>query len=305
MPASTTSLPELTAEQVQRILVKPLDAKSAFLASGPRVFDVTAAGPVRIPRLVGMTSPSWVGENVLIPEVEADTDEVVLLDGIKSLKSLTRFSNEMARSSVVALDAALQDRMVFDVAAKLDAAFIGGTGDPDANGKRTTPLGIVNYAGTQQIVDVGTPSLDDLHDAVGMMLGANADPSRARWLLTSRDFVNLRKIKAATGSNNYVLQPDPTQDNVYRLLGIPVTITNRIPMSVDDPATATINEAGKTSIVLADFSQIAVARDLAPSVKLLDQTFADYDQQAIRVVAHYDAAPLNPQAVVVLRGVTV
>ena len=57
-------------------------------------------------------------------------------------------------------------------------------------------------------------------------------------------------------------------------------------------------------IVLADFSQIAVARDLAPSVKLLDQTYADFDQQAIRVVARYDAAPLNPLAVVVLRGVT-
>jgi HK97 family phage major capsid protein len=56
--------------------------------------------------------------------------------------------------------------------------------------------------------------------------------------------------------------------------------------------------------VLADFSQLAVARDLAPSVKLLDQTYADFDQQAIRVVARYDAAPLNPQAVVVLRGVT-
>jgi hypothetical protein len=56
--------------------------------------------------------------------------------------------------------------------------------------------------------------------------------------------------------------------------------------------------------VLADFSQIAVARDLSPSVKILDQTYADFDQMAIRVVARYDAAPLNPQAVVVLRGIT-
>jgi HK97 family phage major capsid protein len=297
VPASTTSLPELTVDQVQRILVKPLEAKSVFLASGPRIFDVTAAGPVRIPKLVGMTAPSWIGENTLIPEVEAETDEVVLLDGIKSLKSLTRFSNEMARSSVVALDAALQDRMVFDVASKLDAAFIAGTGDP-VNGKRTTPLGIINYAGTQEMADVGTLSIDDLHDAVGMMLGANADPARARWLMTSRDFVALRKVKSGTGSNAYVLQPDPTLDTAYRLLGLPVTITNRIPAD----GGAGDNES---SVVLADFSQIAVARDLAPSVKILDQTYADYDQQAIRVVAHYDAAPLNPEAVVVLRGVTV
>lgn len=56
---------------------------------------------------------------------------------------------------------------------------------------------------------------------------------------------------------------------------------------------------------LVDFSQIAVARDLAPSVRILVETFGAYDQQAIRVVARYDAAPLNAQAVVVLSGITV
>ena len=92
MPASTTSAHGLTREQVQAILVEPLMAASVFLAAGPRILDVTAAGPVRIPTLVGMIAPSWVGENVLIPEVAADFGEVRLLDGILSLKSLTRFS---------------------------------------------------------------------------------------------------------------------------------------------------------------------------------------------------------------------
>jgi len=54
-----------------------------------------------------------------------------------------------------------------------------------------------------------------------------------------------------------------------------------------------------------DFAQVAVARDLAPSVKILTETYGDYDQQAIRVVARYDAAPLNAQAVVALTGITV
>ena len=47
-----------------------------------------------------------------------------------------------------------------------------------------------------------------------------------------------------------------------------------------------------------------VARDQAPTVKILDQTYGDYDQMAIRVTARYDAAPLNPEAIVVLRGIT-
>jgi HK97 family phage major capsid protein len=301
MPASTVNSPELTAEQVQAILIQPLAAASVFLAAGPRIFDVTAAGPVRIPTLVGMTAPSWHGENELINEVDPDFGEVVLLDGVKSLKSITRYSNELARSSVIALDAALRDRMVLDVASKLDNALIAGTGDAVA-GKRTTPLGILNYTGTQEIAGVGAPTVDDLLDAVGLLLAANADPAGTRWMMTSRDFIALRKLKDTTGQ--YLIQPDVTAALGYRLLGIPVTVTNRIPTSVDDPATTTVNEGGVTSIILADFSKIAVARDLAPSVKLLDQTFAQYDQQAIRVVAHYDAAPLNPEAVVILRGVT-
>lgn len=149
MPAATTTAPELTREQVQAILIQPLTAASVFLSSGPRVFDVTAAGPVHIPKLVGMDAPSWHGENELIDEVEADSDEFVLLDGIKSLKSITRFSNEFARSSITALDAALRDRMVLDVASKLDYALIAGTGDPDAQtGRRSTPLGLINYTST-------------------------------------------------------------------------------------------------------------------------------------------------------------
>jgi HK97 family phage major capsid protein len=93
-----------------------------------------------------------------------------------------------------------------------------------------------------------------------------------------------------------VIQPDPTEAGAYRLLGHGVTITNRIPDTTATPAT------GRAALV--DMSQVAVARDLAPSVKVLDQTFAGTDEMALRVVARYDAAPLNPEAVVKLTGIT-
>ena len=56
--------------------------------------------------------------------------------------------------------------------------------------------------------------------------------------------------------------------------------------------------------MLADFSQIAVARDLNPQVTVLSELYADYDKQAIRVVARYDMQPLNPAAVVLVKNVT-
>ncbi|MCK3768561.1 phage major capsid protein [Microbacterium aerolatum] len=288
MAISTTTAAELTAEQVQSILVKPLEQQSVFLAAGPRIFD-TDGSPVRIPKLGSATSPDWYGENELIADEDVDFDEVTLLPStIKSVKTLTRFSNELARQSVVSLDAAIKDRLVKDVADKLDTAFIAGTGDTG-----TTPTGILNYAGAQEVDEVGAIGLDAILDAWGLLLAANANIASTKWLMRPETFVALRKIKSGTDSNGYVLTPDPTQDGVFRLFGSQVIITNRIPVAADE-----------TSAVLADFSQIAVARDQAPTVKILDQTFGDYDQQAIRVTARYDAAPLNPEAVVVLKGIT-
>ncbi len=290
MAVSTTSAPELTQAQVQRILVQPLEAASAFLASGPRIFD--SAGPVRIPKLgAPVTDPGWTGENELIPERDVDFDEITLLPStMKSVKILTRFSNELARQSVIALDQALQDRLVRDVAAKLDAQFFSASGDGI-----TTPKGIFSYTGTQTLAVGGALTLDKMLDAEGMMLAANVDPSRLRWLLTSRDFIRVRQVKDTTG--RYIIQPDATEAGAYRLLGHGVMVTNRVPDASGTPNT------GRAALV--DFSQVAVARDQAPSVKVLDQTFGDYDQQALRVVARYDAAPLNPQAVVALTGITV
>lgn len=289
MAVDTTTAPELTAEQVQRILVQPLEAASVFLAAGPRIFD--SAGPVRIPKMGGpITDPGWTGENEQIPERDVTFDEVTLLPStMKSVKVLTRYSNELARQSVVSLDQALKDRLVRDVAAKIDAQFLSASGDGV-----TTPRGLFAWTGTQTLAVDGVLSLDDLHDAEGLVLAANVDPSRVRWIMTSREFVSLRKVKDTSG--RYLIQPDPTEAGAYRLLGHGVTITNRVPDTTATPAT------GRAALV--DMSQVAVARDLAPSVKVLDQTFGDFDQQAIRVVARYDAAPLNPTAVVKLTGIT-
>ena len=281
---------ELTAEQVQKILVQPLEAASVFLAAGPRIFDT--AGPLRIPKAPALNnSVSFVGENEAIPEANPDFDEVRLLPStMKSLKTLTRYSNELARQSVVSLDQALKDRLVADVAAKIDTQFLSASGDGV-----TTPRGLFAYAGVQTLAvgGAGALTLDHMLTAWGMALGENVNMAGLKWFLTPGDFVALRKVKDSTGK--YLLQADPTTDGVFRIWGAPVVISARVPNTTD--ATPT----GRAALV--DMSQIAVARDAAPSVKILDQTFGDYDQQAIRVTARYDAAPLNPKAIVTITGI--
>ena len=181
-----------------------------------------------------------------------------------------------------------------DVSAVLDDAFINGTGTP-VLGTDTTPRGLLNQPGTTNLLAVGDVTLDDLHDATAIVMGLNADVTRMRWLMTSRTFISLRKVKTTDGK--YMLQPDATDNSIYRLLGIPVVITNRVPTN----GGVGTNE---TAIILADMSTIAVARDTAPSVRFLTELYAGAGQVGIRVIARYDIAPMLPESVVILRGVT-
>lgn len=288
MALSSTNSPELVQETVSNILVKPLEAASLFLAAGPRIIDT--AGPVRIPKLGVSTAPSFIGQNELIPEGEASFDEIGLLPStMKAIKTLTKFSNELARQSVVSLDVALREKLVTDVAAAMDAQLFSASGDGI-----TTPKGLFAYSGVQSIAVGGALTLDHLLDAQGLSMGANANLEASKWVVTSADFIAMRKLKDTQG--RYQLQADPTQAGKFLLFGLPVIVTNRIPNTTGGTPT------GRAALV--DFSQITVARDVAPAVTVLDQTFGDYDQQAIRVVYRVDAAPVNPAAIVTLTGIS-
>lgn len=274
---------ELTREQVVALLVEPLMVQSVFLAAGPRMFTSSGGAPILIPKIVvypmgtgvGASATYWKGENELIAEADPTYGEVTLLpSNLKSVKVLHRFSNELARLAVVNIANALWDAIVRRVALAVDRAFLIG------EGTNNTVRGIVNTSGIL-VRTYGTLEVDDLHDAVGDALAANANPSV--WFMHPNAFTTLRKQREGAGTGQYLLQPDPTAENVFRLLGLPVRVTTQLP-----PGT----------IILADMSQVAVGRDVDASVKLLDQTYGDYDQLALRVVTRMDIALLNPEGVV-------
>lgn len=282
MAVTTTTATELTATQVAAILTKPLEQASTFLAAGPSVYDTT--GPFRLPAApqYGGTALPFTGESTAIPEADADFGEITLLPStMKSVKVITRYSNELARQSVVSLEAALRQRLVLDVAGKLDEQFYSAAGDGIAE-----PQGMFAWTGVQTHAAAGPLTLDMLLTAQGLALSANVDMSRLRLFLRPDDFIAVRSIKDTI--ERYQLQPDPTLGTVPSILGMPVTVSARIP---DNHA------------AVIDMTQVAVARDLAPSVTILSERYADYDEQAIRVVARYDVKPINPQAVVTITGI--
>ena len=270
---TTGNLPTLQQDQIASLLVQPLEAESVFLAAGPKIIDTN--GPIRVPRIASGLTVGFVGEGAQIPEASVGMDEVTMLPStLKSLKVLSRVTSEVLRSSAVALDSILKQRLTTDTAAALDTALF------TSNGNANTIRGLLNQPGVATgVLDASEP--DSFLDGIGIARANEVKPNR--WFLSPADYLAVRKIKDSTG--RYILQPDLTQTGQEVLFGVPVTVTSRIP-------------AGKA--VLADMSLVAIARDLSPTVTVDSSRYFDTDEVALRVVARFDLALLQPKAVTIL-----
>ncbi|ODR06937.1 capsid protein [Mycolicibacillus koreensis] len=274
----------LLQSQVADLLVNPLAQESTFLAAGPQIFDTN--DQLRIPRVASGVTAGFVGEGAQITDGAVSFDEVTLLPStLKSLKVLVRFSNEMARQSVVALDATLKTTLVTNVAEALDEALW------DGDGASNTIKGVFRQSGIETgELDLADP--DSLIDALATAQGNHVSPSH--WVMTPASFATIRKVKVGTSDKRYVIDPATIQNGTeFRLFGLPVIITDNIPAV-----------SGKARVGLVDFSKVAVARDVDAEVKVLDQTWGDYDSVGIRVVTRYDVGLLQAKAVTLLTEAT-
>jgi HK97 family phage major capsid protein len=283
---------ELTSEQVARILVNPLQARSVVLAAGPRVFD-SQGDPLSIPKLAPMSAVGMTAENVAVPESDPVFSEVQLLpSSLKSFKRGYRISNELVRHSVLAIATVMGQAIVERTALEIDAAMLTGTSN--------TITGFTSMAGTSGVTLGASvvPTIDNLLDAQGSLLAANASLDTASWFMHPDMFTRLRKIREGSGTGTYMLmngdagiaEGTPTgPGTTFRLLGVPVRVSTQVPGA---------QAGGK--LILADRNQVAVGRDTAPSLGVFTETFADSDQRYLRVVARYDIKPLNAAGVYII-----
>lgn len=289
----TGSNTTLLQSQVASLLVQPLEQASTFLAAGPTIID--SSDSVRVPRIVSGLTAGFIAEGAQITDGDVAFDEVTLLPStLKSLKVLVRVSNELIRQSVVGLETVLQQRLITDVANALDAALWDGAGTSN------TIKGIFRASG----IETGTLDLadaDSLIDGLATAQGNHVTPTH--WVMTSASFAALRKLKIADSVTvgepedglthsyrQYLFDPSTIQNGTaFQLFGLPVIVTDNI------PAVST-----KNRVALVDFSKIVVVRDVDAEVKILDQTWGDYDSVGIRVVTRYDVALLQDEAVTLL-----
>lgn len=275
MATGSTNANSLIQEQVASFLVQPLEKASVILNAGATLFD--SSEPLRIPTITERFNPAWVGENELIPEDEVTTGEISLMPtNRKSIKVITRVSNELIRMATVSVSSVLEQRIVSDVRLKLDDALLSG------DGLDNSITGLLKQPGvTTGAFDATKP--DTIIDGIGSLNALEVTPNRI--IVSGADFTSLRKLKDSNG--RYLLTPDITAGAVGSLFGIPVSVTNKL--------------AAGTAIV-ADMSAIAVVRDIDPRVDILNERYADYDQVGIRVVTRYDLGLIRPYAVAVLKS---
>lgn len=272
----------LIQSEVASLLIQPLQQASTFLAAGPVVLD--SSSPLRVPRIVNGVTAGFVAEGAQITDGDVAFDEVTLLPStLKSLKTLVKLSNELVRTAVIGLDAVLQQRLVTDVAMALDAALWDGAGTSN------TIKGILRQTGIETgVLDLTDP--DSLIDGLAKAQGNKVNPTH--WVMTAASFAAIRKVKVSATDKRYVINADQAftdGTSGIALFGLPVIITDNIPAA-----------SGKARVGLVDFSKVVVARDVDAEVKILDQTWGDYDSIGIRVVSRWDTALLQSKAVTLL-----
>lgn len=275
MAFSMENSPELISEQVANLLVQPLEAASVMLSSGFRIIDT--AGPLRIPTIASGFTASYVEELEPIPEASGDLGEISLLPStLNGIKSYTVLSNELVRNSAVGVSQLLQQRLVHDVASKLDTELLSGTGTGE------TITGLLNQPGVTR----GTFTSGDPDSVlVGLATAAGNDVNVDTVFLNSADFFGLQGAKTTDGQ--YLLSPDPTAPMRYSIFGVKVVVTNKVPVG---------------TAVAVDSSMVVIARDQNPTVSVFTETEAKRDAVAIRATTRFDIGLLHPAGVTILSG---
>lgn len=279
MSVDTTNSNSLIETKVSEMLVEPLRAASVIL-NAPGVTVEASSTPVKFPKLSGNANAGFIAENGKIPDDDDTLDfgELTLMPtDRKAVKTIVRVSNELIRMARTSVSTVLQNKIVSDVRDTLDTALLTGDGGGDTPDGTIT--GLLNAGIETAPFDAADP--DTVMDGLAYMSGNESVPTRI--YMSGADFFTMRKLK--DGDGRYLLQPDVSSAARYSLHGIPVTVTNKLP-------------AGK--VVMGNMSDLVVVRDLDPTVTILTERYADYDQTGIRVVARYDLGVLRDESFLIL-----
>lgn len=213
--------PILTPAQVGALLVQPVADESVAVQVSTRV-DIPSHA-FRIPIITADPTAAWVAEGAEIAVSDATLAELVVTP--TKLAGLSIISRELADDSSPEAQQVVGDGLGRDIARKLDAAFFGNLPAP-------APGGLAGLAGVSTAGTAGTPvaSTDTFADALSAAEQVGAQISA--WVANPATALTLAKLKKATGSNEPLLQPDPTKPTRRTILGVPLYVSPAVAANV-------------------------------------------------------------------------
>ncbi|MFA7511859.1 MAG: phage major capsid protein [Mycolicibacterium vanbaalenii] len=200
----------LRPEEVGALIVQPVAKASVAMQVGTIV--ETNSKDFRIPIVTDDVSASWTAEGADITATDAEVDELLVTP--KKIAALSKVSRELAADSSPAAQNVVGQSIARDIARRVDSAFFG---DTVANG----PDGISSLNDIQ-FVDADTiTNVDPFSEAISK--AENEGAQITAFIANAATVLALSKLKKlTTGSNEPLLQPDPTLPTRRQILGVPL-----------------------------------------------------------------------------------
>jgi HK97 family phage major capsid protein len=217
MATTTTASPILRPEDVDSLLILPTLAASVA-AQVCRVVR-TSSTTFRIPRVTDDPDAAWVAEGAEIPVSDVALDEVAVTPS--KVAGLTIITNELAADSSPEAAEVVGDGLARDIARRVDQAFAGNLAAP-------APKGLASLTGVTAVAAPSTwANLDPFAEAVARAEGVGANVGA--WLAHPDDALALSLLRTTTsGSNETLLQADPTQPARRVLQGRPLLVSANV-----------------------------------------------------------------------------
>ena len=245
---TTTNTSEILApDQIGSLLVQPMLDQS--IAAQVATVVSTSSSSYRMPVVKADPTAAWIAEGAEIAPTDADIDEVVSTPA--KVAGLTILTRELADDSNPAAASVVGEGLARDIARKVDQAFFGSLASPAPSGLGALPdakLAVVSAGASFTNVDPFVEALS-LAEFVGAKLSA--------FVASPGDALALAKVKKATGSNEALMTPDPSQPSGRVIAGVPLFVSSAV-------ASGTVwgIPADRTFVVVRDGARIEVDRSV-------------------------------------------
>ena len=247
--------------------VMALAAASVILSlPGIRHITTTTGDRLRLPRL-NLTTVSGVAEAATLPAAATDLDALdIVYQKFATYELLSSENIEDANSDALSI---LGERMLKDLAVRVDSGLIQGTGASDV-------VGIFNQPGVSTTSVAGVPTIAKAQEAEYQLLNNDGNPTA--WIMAPRSWIGTagfrRIVTGVASSIQPVLQMDPSQ-NVNTLSGYPVYLSSSISTTTGATSVGSI-------AALVDASQLVIVTRRAPRLEVSRDVQFATDSVAIR-----------------------